>query len=357
MDIIEKFYNDPNTGFLSANKLYAKLKENGHKITMKQVKEFLSNSTTEQVHTRKRAPKEEAKIYGIKGQYQLDLTFLSQYKRQNRGYHIILVAVEINTRYAYAIELKSKTQSSILEALQKLTLQMAKENREPTVFQSDNGKEFKNNAVNRFCDEKNIKQVYCQEGDKKCLALAERFNRTIKSYINKFMTANNTVVWYDKLQDFVYNYNHTLHGTLGMNPVEVNDLQERLIINNALEHNSSLVKKNTIQVGDTVRLPLSKSKFEKEGKNFTNEVFKVNRVMLTNLTVDGKTKKYNINKVLKVSPASIPVESDNIDNAKKESRVNRKVQQEGLDQTNIKPKSKRTAALNSSAVNKILLEK
>jgi IS30 family transposase len=95
------------------------------------------------------------------------------------------VAVEINTRYAYTVALKSKSQQAITDALRELINKMNEDKRTPTIFQSDNGSEFKNNSVSKLCEENNIQQFYCQENDKKCLAIAERFNRTIKALINK----------------------------------------------------------------------------------------------------------------------------------------------------------------------------
>jgi hypothetical protein len=53
--------------------------------------------------------------------------------------------------------------------------------------------------------EHNLKSQYCDEDDKKCLSVAERFNRTIKLMIEKYLTSKNTNRWIDKLQDFVLN--------------------------------------------------------------------------------------------------------------------------------------------------------
>ena len=313
------------------NKLNSKIKEQYPKITYNQVKDYLETSSTAQLHTKKQRPKEEANIYGQVGQYQLDLTFLSQYKRQNSNFHIILVAVEINTRYAYAIALKSKSQDSLVDALEKRIKKMIIDKRNPTIFQTDNGTEFKNAKVAKLCHEYNIKQIYCQEGDKKCLAMAERFNRTIKGLLNKYMTQNNTTRWVDVLNAFVNNYNNTVHSMLGVTPKSVTRQEEGLIISEAMEHNYRIKQNNNIKVGDKVRLPLSKSKFEKEGKNFSDEVYTVNRVLLTNLTVDGKTKKYRISEVLKVPPSSVEVNTENIKQAKKTDRVRRIVEEkEGL---------------------------
>ena len=47
-------------------------------------------------------------------------TFLSRYQRQNSNYHILLVVINVNTKYAYAIALKEKTQETVLNELDKI---------------------------------------------------------------------------------------------------------------------------------------------------------------------------------------------------------------------------------------------
>jgi hypothetical protein len=183
--------------------------------------------------------------------------------------------------------------------------------------------------ISDLLESNGIKQQFCQQNDKKCLAIAERFNRTIKLIINKYFTANNTVVWYDKLQDFVNNYNNSIHSSTNKKPNEITAMEEKEIINDKIENN--LAVRSKIKIGDTVRLPLSKSKFEKEGRSFTDDVFKVTKVMLANLQVEGKTKKFPINAVLKVPAETKNHETKKITAAKKESKVERAVKREGLE--------------------------
>ena len=75
------------------------------------------------------------------------------------------------------------------------------------VLQTDNGKEFQNKRITTWMDQHKITWQYCEKDDKKCLVMAERFNRTIKLMIEKFLTCNNTNRWIDNLTDFVQNYN------------------------------------------------------------------------------------------------------------------------------------------------------
>ena len=53
--------------------------------------------------------------------------------------------------------------------------------------------------------------------------VAERFIRTLKNKIYKYMTAISKNVYIDKLDDIVNEYNNTYHRTIKMKPVDVKD--------------------------------------------------------------------------------------------------------------------------------------
>ena len=53
--------------------------------------------------------------------------------------------------------------------------------------------------------------------------VAERFIRTLKSKIYKYMTSVSKNVYIDKLDDMVDEYNNTYHTTIKMKPIDVKD--------------------------------------------------------------------------------------------------------------------------------------
>ena len=53
--------------------------------------------------------------------------------------------------------------------------------------------------------------------------VAERFIRTLKTKIYKYMTSISKIVYIDKLDDIVSEYNNTDHRTIKMKPVDVKD--------------------------------------------------------------------------------------------------------------------------------------
>ena len=54
-------------------------------------------------------------------------------------------------------------------------------------------------------------------------AVAERFSRTLKQKIYKYMTSISKNVYIDKLDDIVNEYNNTYHRTIKMKPTDVKD--------------------------------------------------------------------------------------------------------------------------------------
>ena len=60
--------------------------------------------------------------------------------------------------------------------------------------------------------------------------VAERFIRTLKNKIYKYMTAISKNVYIDKLGDIVNEYNNTYHRTIKMKRVDVKDIIYILIL-------------------------------------------------------------------------------------------------------------------------------
>jgi hypothetical protein len=82
IETINQLFKDPKTGFLGAEKLLRRTKVINSKITIKQVKEFLSQNPINQVFQKPKNAKLTPKIHGKLGHYQANLTFLTRNQRQ-----------------------------------------------------------------------------------------------------------------------------------------------------------------------------------------------------------------------------------------------------------------------------------
>ena len=136
------------------------------------------------------------------------------------------------------------------------------------VFQTDNGKEFQNNRISKWMDLHEITVQYCEKDDKKCLGVAERFNRTIKLMIEKYLTSKNNNRWIDYIEDFTQNYNSSYHSSIKRIPERLEIFDEVELIRANIAHNNK-IDSSAIQKKDFVRLLNSRGAFEKEGQRFT----------------------------------------------------------------------------------------
>ena len=83
--------------------------------------------------------------------------------------------------------------------------------------------------------------------------VAERFIRTLKNKIYKYMTSISKNVYIDKLDDIVNKYNNTYHSTIKMKPV---DVKSNTYIDSSKEINN---KDPKFKIGDIVTI--SKQKY------------------------------------------------------------------------------------------------
>ena len=117
--------------------------------------------------------------------------------------------------------------------------------------------------------------MYSTHNEGKSVA-AERFIRTLKSKIYKYMTSISKNVYIDKLDDIVDEYNNTYHSTIKMKPIDVKD---NTFINTSKEINN---KDPKFKIGDYVRISKYKNIFAKGYMpNWSEESFVIKKVKNT----------------------------------------------------------------------------
>ena len=101
---------------------------------------------------------------------------------------------------------------------------------------------------------------------------AERFIRTLKSKIFKYMTAISKNVYFDVLDDIVDKYNSTVHKTIKMKPIDITD-------DSHAEYNEHFNKKDPkFKIGDNVRISNYKNIFTKGyTPNWSEEIFVISK--------------------------------------------------------------------------------
>ena len=178
-----------------------------------------------------------------------DMQLLSKY---NKGIKFLLCAIDIFSKYAWVVPLKDKKGISIVKTFQIILKQS---NRKPNKIWVDKGSEFYNAYFKKWLRDNDI-VMYSTYNEGKSV-VAERFIRTLKSKIYKYMTSISKNVYIGKLDDIVDEYNNTYHATIKMKPIDVKD---NTYINVDKEINN---KDPRFKVGDHVRISKYKNIFAK----------------------------------------------------------------------------------------------
>ena len=101
---------------------------------------------------------------------------------------------------------------SIVNAFQKI---LDKSRRTQNKIWVDNGSEFYNNSFKKSLKDNDIEMYLIHNGGKS--VVVERFIRTLKTKIYKYMTSNSKNVYIDKSDDIVNEYNNKYHRTIRRN--------------------------------------------------------------------------------------------------------------------------------------------
>ena len=106
--------------------------------------------------------------------------------------------------------------------------------------------------------------------------IAERFIRTLKNKIYKYMTSVSKNVYIDELNHILNEYNNTLHRTIKMKPIDVKD---NTYINIGKEVND---KDPKFKASDHVRISKYKNISAKGyTQNWSDEIFVIKRIKNT----------------------------------------------------------------------------
>ena len=109
-----------------------------------------------------------------------DTQLLSKY---NKGIRFLLCVIDIFSKYAWVVPLKDKKGISIVKAFQIILKQS---NRKPNKIWVDKGSEFYNAYLKKWLRDNDI-VMYSTHNEGKSV-VAERFIRTLKGKIYKYMT-------------------------------------------------------------------------------------------------------------------------------------------------------------------------
>jgi Chromo (CHRromatin Organisation MOdifier) domain len=151
---------------------------------------------------------------------------------------------------------------------------------------------------------------YTSENDDIKAAVVERFNRTLKERLHRYMTHKNTEKYVDALPDILHSYNSTFHRSIGMAPLDV-DEHNSVRVAERLYPPKPQIFKWKLRVGDTVRISFTRKIFRKGYVgNWSEELFTVSALHPTvpvtydvtdaaGDTIKGRFYEWELQKVVK----------------------------------------------------------
>ena len=246
-----------------------------------EVKNFLQTQDTYTLHkpVRKKFQRRRVIAGGLNHQHQIDLVDVQNFKKDNDNISYLLTGIDVFSKYAYVVPLKNKSSGTLLEVFKKLFPQ---NKNNPLFIQTDLGTEFTNKKVQNYLKKVGIIFFTSHNQDIKA-SIIERFNRTLKERIYRYITKNRTRRFLDILQSLVKSYNNTYHRSIKQIPSKVNISNQENVWDALYNNNLTTTEtQDNIEVGSRVRISKVKTLFEKGYlPNWTSELFTVSEVIRT----------------------------------------------------------------------------
>ena len=277
---LKQIYENPSNpaSFSSPLKVFKAAKKIQPKITLQIVKDWLSGQRAYTLYRPVISKFRRRKVLtrGLYHQYQADLLDFHQLKWHNRGTWFILTVIDCFSRFACAIPIKNKRGETVRDAFLKVFRIM----KVPKKMQTDNGTEFYNSFVKGLFNQ--LKIIHFSTDQELKASIVERFNRTLRDKIQKYIIAKKSLAYIDALPEILDGYNSSPHRTLeGHTPKSVTKKTEAKIYDILYsDYLSEKKKRHKYKLNDVVRVCTVKETINKKmHKTFKDEFHSVTNVI------------------------------------------------------------------------------
>jgi len=280
MSISKKYFNPKFTGSYAGLSAFIKNRKLGK--TKKEVEnELLKHPAYYFYRPARRLIKKRRPVVVHLPHFQLvaDLIDVQRFRKENRGFRYILIAIDGFSRKMYAEPLKDKKGKTLVTATKKMFKSIP---RIIKYYQSDDGTEFKNREFQDFLASKGI--IWFSTFSTIKASLAERAISTLMTRLSRVFTQERNHRYLKVLPSIVQSYNNTIHTTTKFAPNKVNSKNQDQVWENIYGQLIDSVQKSPPKyaVGDQVRLSVVKNTFQKGYlPRYTEEVFTISEVKNT----------------------------------------------------------------------------
>ncbi len=280
--IIRGIYYDTEDGFDSVINTYRKASKVLNTITVADVKNFIEKQKGSYKQTKPYkgfnsyvAPKALHEI-------QIDLAIFTDSAKDNNGYKYAFVAIDIFSKYMWAIPIKDKRPQESIRAFNEVLNKIGT----PQQIMSDREGAWESTEFVKLLNKHKIKHIISSSPP----PFSERAVQELKNMIHTRLTGLDLEgeKWVELLPAVLRKYNNRVHGSTGMSPNDArkdeNNIEVYLNIRKRAQYQRLYPK---LSVGDKVRTTIKKHTFQK-GHNsaWSKEVYKITFI---------KDKQYLIN--------------------------------------------------------------
>ena len=268
-------------------------------------------------------------------QFQMDLVDMQDRAKYNKGVRYLLTVIDTFTRYAFIRMLKDKRAPTVLDAFKSILTEAVKP---PIMIVCDRGAEFQNKLFKKFCRDNNIK-LYVPDTSIHA-AYIERFNLTMQLIVEKYLTENETNVYYNEMGKLVTTYNTRKHRMIQVTPkeAETNPLVHTNMRLNMLKYYEKIkYRRATLKIGDTVRISKQKGKFSRGYKTQSSEeIFRIASISHKSKIPLYFLESYDGKEKLRGGFYDFELTKTNLENVFRVERIIRRRQQNGVKQLFVK---------------------
>ena len=277
---MKRIYEDPGhpASFSSPLKLYYAAKKLQSNIRLLDVTDWLAGQEAYTLYRPVITKFRRRKVLtrGLYHQYQADLLDFSQIKYQNKGTKFILTIIDCFSRFANGIPIKNKRGETVMDGIVKAFELM----KVPKKMQTDKGTEFYNQYVLSLFRE--LKIVHFSTNQELKASIVERFNRTLRDKIQKYIVAKGTKTYIDVLPQIIDAYNSCPHSTLeGITPKNVTKKNEDKVYDILYsDYLKQKTNRHKFKINDIIRVTFPKITFNKKmHKTFKDQLFSVSNLI------------------------------------------------------------------------------
>ena len=290
-------------------KLYAAVQREGVAARRADVDAFVKAQETRQVFAP--LPKSNGKVTStsIDGIWQVDLIDFKQLDAtKNDGHRVVLVVIDVFSRFTWAVPLKAKTQAAVTAGFQGILTQTR---RKPGEVDSDGGAEF-SGLFNGLLEDKGIAHRTKNAKQINSLAVVDAAIKKMKDTLKQEMTEGGTGTWLKYLTGAVKAINNNSHDYLmGSRPSDVKgnaELQYTLkkqAGTDAMQNNAAHSDRmEALRSAGAFRVLLPKSTWQRTTTpKWSNEVHQVKSFIGTEV-VDEKGARFALRDTLPVNAQS-----------------------------------------------------